>query len=125
MRGWPLWLSIATFATVLARGFLDFGYVFREFTDMSASAIAAPMVGYVVFYTLWLWAFLTAARGSRGGAIAILAFDAFAAIAWGLGTIFFLCPTPCATAAPIADAVIYGNVLFGAAAAVAVFRTLR
>lgn len=126
MKGWALWLSLAAFLTVLARSFLDWAYVFREFTDMStAGAAAGPMVGYLAMFALWLWALVAAVRGTRGGLIGMLAFNVFTAVAWGLGTVIALCPTPCGTVPPLSDVVIWANVLIGAAAAFAVWRQLR
>ncbi len=126
MKGWALWLSLAAFVSALARAFLDWGYVLPEFTDMrSATAIAGSLVGYLALYALWVWALIVAVRGGRGGMIATLVFDVGTLVGWGLGTVFFLCPTPCPTIPPVSDVAIWSNVVFGAAASVAVFRGLR
>ncbi len=126
MRGWALWLSLASFVSVLARGFLDWAYVLPEFTNMSdVAAVAMSMVGYLAFFAIWLWALIAAVQAARRAVIAVLVFNALAAIGWGLATALFLCPTPCQTVPPLSDVLVWANVIVGATATVAVFRELR
>lgn len=97
-------LSAATYVLFLERLFLDFRYVALEMEAVDAiMPFTAPYMGIsLIIFGGWLWALLTAVQGKRGVFILMLVFNLLALLL-GVSTLLFLCPTPCATGAPLAD----------------------
>ena len=115
-------LGIIAFLTLMARlTFLDALYVpeFRLLLPENQPAtIALTMVVYMLLVGLWVWALLTASRGSRAGVIAALFFSLLTAFGGGLFTLATLCPDGCA-APPAGDGIVWANLISGLVASLA------
>jgi hypothetical protein len=72
----------------------------------------------LVFYGGWIWALIASARGSRGGKIGVIFFNLLIILIWTLQIILFWCPTPCPMFWPVADIIVWTNLLSGLAAGV-------
>jgi hypothetical protein len=117
--GTAVTLSTVTLLLFLERIALDFRYVSLEFEAVDAvMPFTAPyvVVSFVIFGA-WIWGLLAAVQGRRGGLIAMLACNLIA-LALGVSTVLFLCPTPCQTGAPLADIIDWGIVAVGLTAIV-------
>ena len=119
-------LSVITFATFIARGALDFRYVFNE-PDVFPQDLGT-MTGATFFYALlftgWLWAHIKAERGSRRAWLWIAIFNGLAVLQ-AVSTTLILCPTPCDTAWPLAEIVNWSNLAFGLPASYAAIVQFR
>ena len=69
-------------------------------------------VGMLVFYGGWLWALISAARGNRKGLIATLVYNVLLLL-FGVSTFTTLCPSPCDTAWPLGELLMWSNVIIG------------
>lgn len=112
-------LSTLSLLLMLERVFLDFRYVAME---MEAPRDMMPFTApYLAFAFLvfggWIWALLAAQRGGRGALIALLAFSLLNLV-FGVSTVAILCPTPCHTAYPITDILVYAQIVISLAAMV-------
>jgi hypothetical protein len=120
-------LSVIALLTFLGRTLIDFRYVALEFEQMEH--ILPVTLPYTLFALLlfggWLWALLAAVQGSRGGLIATLVYNLFVALLGGLASFLFLCPSPCSTGWPLAEIVLWANLIVGSIAAVAMTLQLR
>jgi hypothetical protein len=111
-------LSALTLLLFMERIFLDFRYVALEMEAVDAvMPFTAPYMG-VAFLVIggWIWGLLAAQNGKRGALITLLLMNLLAVL-FGVGTLVFLCPTPCATGAPIADVLDWTMTVVGIAAA--------
>lgn len=118
-NGTVITLSVVSLLLMLERSFLDFRYVALEMEAVDAiMPFTAP---YMVFGFLlfggWIWALLAAVQGKRGALILLLAFSLLNLV-FGLLTITVLCPTPCQTARPITDLLVYAQIVVSLAAVV-------
>jgi hypothetical protein len=116
-------LSWAALLGFLARSIIDFRYVYPEqITDTAANA--AALIAYVAILGGWVAALVALARGHRRGGIACLGF-AILPILLGATTATVFCPTPCATAAPLADITNWVCLVLGVVSAVSLVALLR
>jgi hypothetical protein len=101
-------LSTLSLLVMLERIFLDFRYVALEMEAPQAyMPFTAPyMVAAFLIIGGWLLALLAAVQGSRSAPIPLLLFNALG-VFFAVSTVAILCPTPCQTAAPISDILIY------------------
>ncbi|MCL4249517.1 MAG: hypothetical protein KJ065_15345 [Anaerolineae bacterium] len=115
-------LSCAALLSFLGRTFLDYGYVFPEF-GVTITALLAVTLGVLAFYGVWLWSLLAVARGSRKGLVALLIFDLLLVV-FGVSTFTTSCPSPCPTAWPLGEILLWSNVVIGTAACLTALRQL-
>jgi hypothetical protein len=117
-----LFLSVASLLSFLARSFIDYGFVYRELYP-STRSIAVLIVITLAFIAGWIWALLAASHKSRPGMYALLTFGAVVVL-HGVATMVVLCPSPCRTAWPIGEVVIWSNLLVGIPAVAAAVTSL-
>ena len=104
-------LSGMALLSFLGRTFIDYGYVFPEF-GIAMPDLLPITVGMLVFYGGWLWALISAARGNRKGLIATLVYNVLLLL-FGVSTFTTLCPSPCDTAWPLGELLMWSNVIIG------------
>jgi hypothetical protein len=109
-------LSVAAFLSFLGRGFLDFYAVMPEF-GVTMPELMPITLAYTAFFGGWLWALLAASEGSRSAWWFALFFN-LALVAFGVSTVVALCPSPCQTAWPLGENLIWSNILIGLPAVV-------
>lgn len=102
-------LSGAAFISFLGRTFLDFNIVYPEM-GVQESELFGYIIFNLVFFAGWLWALMAAIQGSKRALIVTLLYDVLLLV-FGLSTIFTLCPTPCGTAWPIGELLIWSNIV--------------
>jgi hypothetical protein len=88
------------------------------------SLLIAFTLGYTAILAGWVYALSVAARGSRGGLIAVFILNAFVWLAIPVGTVFFYCPGGvCASSVlNIANAL---NLILGLLAGISLTMVLR
>jgi len=102
-------LSGAAFLSFLGRTLLDFNIVYPEMGVQESDLFSLISINLVLF-AVWLWALMVAVRGSKRALVITLLFDILLLV-YGLSTIFALCPTPCGTAWPIGEILIWSNIV--------------
>jgi hypothetical protein len=112
-------LSTVSLLLMLERVFLDFRYVALEMEAPNAMMpFTAPYMAFAfLIFGSWIWALLAAQQGRRGALIALLALSLLNLV-FGVSTVAFLCPTPCQTASPITDILVYAQIVVSLAAMV-------
>lgn len=116
-------LSWAALLGFFGRSIVDFRYVYPEqILDTAANAIALAL--YVAILGGWVAALVALAGGRRRGGIACLGF-ALLPILLGASTATVFCPTPCATAAPLADITNWVCLALGVLSAASLVTYLR
>jgi heme/copper-type cytochrome/quinol oxidase subunit 3 len=121
-------LSGVAFITGIARLMLEVRFVTEIVNAMpedQPAQTALVMLPFILLFSGWLWALLSATRNHRRGLIGLLIFNLILALAWGGGTVVSFCPTPCFVAPPLTDIVTWMNVIVGFIAAAAVGIYLR
>lgn len=105
-------LSTLSLLLMLERVFVDFRYVALEMEPLDAiMPFTAPyMVIAFLLFGGWIWALLASLRGARVALMALVGFSLLNLV-FGLSTVAVLCPTPCQTAWPIADILVYAQLL--------------
>jgi hypothetical protein len=119
-------LSVVAFVAMLGRSIGDARYVLTE--DLRSSGpnmVGLWILAYSAFFAGWLWSLLAAARGSRGGLVALLAFSLLLPFGLGLSTLLWWCPSPCRTGWPVMEISNWFTLISGVIAAVAVAVQLR
>ena len=81
--------------------------------------VAFGMSWILLIYGGWIWALVAAGRGSRGGKIGVIFFNLLIILSWTLQSILFWCPTPCPLLWPLADIILWTNLLSGLASSIA------
>lgn len=114
-----LTLAVATLLTFIARALIDFGFVYRELYPATGSMGLLTLV-YVAYLAGWIWALPFAWHGSRRAMFTLLAYEAIV-VFHAAGTQVVFCPFPCRTAWPLAQIVIFANLLVGIPAALTAF----
>jgi hypothetical protein len=117
-----LTLAVATLLTFIARALIDFGFVYRELYPTTGSMGVLTLV-YVLFLSGWIMALPFAWSGSRRAMSALLAYEAIV-VFHAAGTQVVFCPFPCQTGWPLAQIVIFANLLVGIPAALTAFVSL-
>lgn len=113
----------AAFLSFLGRTFIDYHLVMHEF-GVANQDLLPITAGFLAFYGGWLWALVHATRGNRVALVAVLAFNILL-ILFGISTFTSFCPSPCGTAWPLGELLMWSNVLIGIPATLAAFRELR
>ena len=93
-----------------------------EIPDLAANAVALAV--YVAILGGWVAALLRFAGGHRRSGVACLGF-VLLPILFGATTAAVFCPTPCATAAPLADITNWVCLALGVLSAVSLVAYLR
>lgn len=126
LAGEPKTALVLSWAALLAffgRSIVDFRYVYPdEIPDLAANAVALAV--YVAILGGWVAALLGFAGGHRRSGIACLGF-ALLPILFGATTAAVFCPTPCATAAPLADITNWVCLALGVLSAVSLVTYIR
>ncbi len=117
-------LSVISLLVFLGRTFIDFYYVYREFS-LGVGMVGLTMLANMALFGGWIWGLLSAVKGSRRGLITVLVFDLFFFLAIAVGTVVSYCPSPCQTAWPIGEITIWASVGFGLLASISAWLTLR
>ena len=115
-------LSVAALLSFLARTFIDYGFVYQGLYPSIRSMAILTLIT-LVFIAVWIWALLAASH-ERRRAMYVLLIYAAVVVLHGVVTLVTLCPTPCPTAWPLGEVVIWSNVLVGILAVVAVVSSL-
>jgi hypothetical protein len=116
-------LSLAALLSLLGRTFLDFRFVYEEI-GLGIAWLALVTVLNLAFFAGWIWALIAASHRSRKALYVLLGFDALL-ILFGIATLISFCPSPCRTAWPLGEVLIWSNLLFGIPAFVSVILALR
>lgn len=114
LRHWALLLSGIAMLSFMGRTFIDYGYVFPEMGVATADLLPITF-GVLVFYGGWLWALIVAGSGSRKGFAILLVYNLLLLV-FGISTFTTLCPSPCRTAWPTGEILMWSNVMIGGAA---------
>jgi hypothetical protein len=122
-RNLSIWLSGAALLSFLGRTFIDYGYVFPEF-GIDMPELFPITLGMLAFYGGWLWALIASAGGSRAGFITVLLYNLLLLL-FGISTFTTLCPSPCETAWPLGETLMWSNIVIGVAASLATIGALR
>jgi len=126
LAGEPRTALVLSWAALLAffgRSIIDFRYVYPdEIPDLAANAVALAV--YIAILGGWVAALIGLAGGHRRSGIACLGF-ALLPILLGATTAAVFCPTPCATAAPMADIMNWVCLALGLLSAVSLVAYLR
>lgn len=84
-------LSVIALLTFLGRGFMDWRYEYPQQDPTGAFDIPGALA-YMALTGIWVWALLSAVRGSRRGLVALLILALVLDVALALATFFIFCP---------------------------------
>ncbi len=119
-------LSLVAYLTVLGRTFVDFRYLIPEmYPSAGPGLVGLGIVAFTAFFGSWVWVLLAAARGGRGGLIAVLVYYLFFTFFSGLYSLLFLCPSTCPSSQPLMEIALWANLITGLLASVTVGSQLR
>jgi hypothetical protein len=119
LGNWRAVLSAGTlaFLVFLARGWLDWRFVYREFTaDDDIVTTFITILFYTAVCAVWIWALVATGRERRGGAISVLVLSLLLLVVGGIATFAALCPSPCGTAWPLMEATNWLGIVVGVVA---------
>ena len=116
-------LSLASLLSFLARTFLDYGFVYREFA-IQVPSLTLITAFNLVFFAGWIWALVSASHQSRRAMFVLTVYDGFL-ILFGILTLASFCPSPCQTAWPLGEAAIWSNLVVGIPALATTLLALR
>lgn len=108
-RNFLMLLSGAAFLSFLGRTLLDFNIVYPEMGVQESDLFSLISINLILF-AIWLWALMAAIQGNKRALGVTLLFDILLLV-YGLSTIFAFCPTPCGTAWPIGEILIWSNIV--------------
>jgi len=116
-------LSLGALLSFLARTFLDFRFVYEEI-GLDVPSLALATILNLAFFGGWIWALIASSHGSRRAIYALLVFDAILVL-FGISTLTSFCPSPCPTAWPLGEALIWSNLIVGIPAIASAIFALR
>jgi hypothetical protein len=116
-------LSLAALLSFLARTFLDFRFVYEEI-GLDVPSLSVATILNLAFFAGWIWALIVASHAGRKAMYALLALDVLL-ILFGLSTLTSFCPSPCQTAWPLGEVLIWSNLLIGVPAVATAIMALR
>lgn len=122
-RNLALIFSVVALLSFLGHTFIDYGYVFPEM-GVSTSDVLPITVGVLAFYGGWLWALIAAGRNSRKGLVTLFVYNMMLLL-FGISTFTTLCPSPCSTAWPTGEILMWSNVIIGFGATLLVAKHFR
>ncbi len=111
-------LSLISLLIFLGRAFIDFYYVYGEFS-IDLGVVTLAILLNMALFGGWIWGLLAAVKGSRRGLIAVLVFALFFLLTVAVGTLVAYCPSPCRTAWPLGEIANWVSLAVGLLAAVA------
>ena len=118
MKNWflslqgALTLAVISLLVFLGRTFIDFYYVYGEFS-LSVGMVSGTMLINLALFGGWIWSLLATVQGSRTGLIAIFGFNLFFFLIIGVGTMVSYCPSPCETGWPLGEITIWASLIVG------------
>ena len=116
-------LSLAALLSFLARTFLDFRFVYQEI-GLDVPSLSVATILNLAFFAGWIWALIVASHAGRKAMYALLALDVLL-VFFGLSTLTSFCPSPCQTAWPLGEVLIWSNLLIGIPAVATAIMALR
>ncbi len=116
-------LSLAALLSFLARTFLDFRFVYQEI-GLDVPSLAVATILNLAFFAGWIWAIIVASHAGRKAMYALLALDVLLLL-FGISTLMSFCPSPCQTAWPLGEVLIWSNLLIGVPAVATAIMALR
>jgi len=114
--------STLALLSFMARTFIDYGFVYEEL-NLTGSSLGLITLFNVALLGGWVWALIAASHRSRRAMWALLAYDLLLVL-FGLSTLISFCPSPCQTAWPLGEIVIWSNLTIGIPAVVLTARNL-
>ncbi len=124
-RSWraAIILSLAALLSFLGRTFLDFRYVYQEI-GLQVSGLSLAALFNLALFGAWIWALIAGSHNSRKALYALLAFDLLLVV-FGIVTFASFCPSPCQTAWPLGEVLIWSNLIVGIPALASAVMALR
>ena len=116
-------LSLAALLSFLARTFLDFRFVYEEI-GLDVPGLSVATVLNVAFFAAWIWALIIASHASRKAMYALLVANTLLLL-FGISTLTSFCPSPCPTAWPLGEVLIWSNLMIGILAVSTAVMALR
>jgi len=116
-------LSLAALLSFLARTFLDFRFVYQEI-GLDVPSLSVATILNLAFFAGWIWALIVASHAGRKAMYALLALDVLLLL-FGITTLTSFCPSPCPTAWPLGEVLIWSNLLIGVPAVATAIVALR
>ena len=116
-------LSLAALLSFLARTFLDFRFVYLEI-GLDIRSLSVATILNLAFFAGWIWALIVASHTGRKAMYALLALDVLLLL-FGITTLTSFCPSPCPTAWPLGEVLIWSNLLIGIPAVATAIMALR
>ena len=116
-------MSLAALLSFLARTFLDFRFVYEEI-GLDVPSLSVATILNLAFFGGWIWALIVASHASRKAMYALLVLDTLLLL-FGISTLTSFCPSPCPTAWPLGEVLIWSNLLIGFPAVAAAVMALR
>ena len=110
-------LAVISLLVFLGRTFIDFYYVYGEFS-LSVGMVSGAVLINMVLFGGWIWSLLSAVQGSRRGLVAVFGFNLFFLLFIAVGTLVSYCPSPCETGWPLGEIAIWTSLLTGLLAAI-------
>jgi hypothetical protein len=111
-------LSTIAILIFLGRTFIDFYYVYHEFS-LDTGMISLIVVLNLALFGGWFWGFLAAVKGSFRGLITVFGFNLFFLLFIAIGTLVSYCPSPCQTGWPLGEIFIWLSLIVGLLASTA------
>jgi hypothetical protein len=121
-----LWTGGLAAVMFLVRAFMDFRFVYPEFTaadDLGTATLSFAVYGGVA--AVWIWALIAVARERRRGAVAVALLAGVWLVVMWLATAIAFCPFPCPSLFPLGEIVNTGGLLAGLLAVAAAISRLR
>lgn len=121
-----LWTGGFAAVMFLVRTFLDFRFVYPQFTaddDLATAGISFVLYGLVS--GIWIWALVGVARERRRGVIAIAVLAGVTLVLMWVATAAAFCPFPCPSEFPLGELVNTGGLVAGVLALAASLGRLR
>jgi len=119
-----LTLSVISLLVFLGRTFIDFYFVYPEFS-LDVGMVGLTILANLAFFGGWIWAMLSAVQGRRRGVIALLGIDLFFLLFIAVGTLVSYCPSQCRTGWPVGEIFIWASLVAGLVAALSLVAHLR
>lgn len=113
-----LMLSGASYLSFLARTFIDYRFVYEEI-NLTITSLGLVTLFNLAFFGGYAWALASASHRSRRAMYVLLVYDALLVL-FGVSTLISFCPSPCETAWPLGEIIIWSNLVVGIPATVVV-----
>src|SRR5262245_17552126 len=86
-------LSALALVVLIWATLLDWHYIYPEF-KLAVNTVGLAALGFAAFFGGWIWALLSAVRGSRRGLVSLLLY-AVLLVLYAIGDLIVYCPTSC------------------------------